>query len=106
MHTQNLYQAIPAHLPEEVMETLAQSSAVKIKRIISHGHCSPPNFWYDQDQHEWVVLLKGKASIRFYEEQQVVHLEAGDYLTIPAHVRHRVESTSTEEPCVWLAVFY
>ena len=52
---------------------------------------------------EWVVLLKGSATLLIAEEGSV-DLGAGDYLLIPAHVRHRVERTS--EDAVWLAVHF
>lgn len=106
MPLNNLYQSIPADMPEEIIDTLVASNTVRIERIVSRGHCSAPGYWYDQDQHEWVVLLKGTASIRFADEQETRHLVAGDYLHIPAHVRHRVEATDHNDDCIWLAIFY
>lgn len=88
------------------METLATSGGVRIERIVSRGQSSPPGFWYDQEQHEWVVLLKGEASLRLAGCDELVRLAPGDYLNIPAHAKHRVESTSATEDTVWLAVFY
>lgn len=91
-------------MPDEVITTLAESSQVRIERIVSHGHCSPSDFWYDQDQQEWVLVVQGRARLRISE---VVHeLGPGDYLLIAAHQKHRVEWTSPDEPTVWLAVFY
>lgn len=106
MKLANLFQNIPEQLAEEVMENLAGSGQVRIERIVSRGQCSPPGFWYDQDQHEWVVLLKGHASLLIDGSDGPVRLMPGDYLNIQAHVRHRVESTSATEDTVWLAVFY
>lgn len=106
MKSANLFQNIPRQLPEELMETLAGSGQVRIERIVSRGQHSPPGFWYDQEQHEWVVLLKGAASLRIAGCDEPVQLAPGDYLNIPAHVKHRVESTSMTEDTVWLAVFY
>ncbi|MFZ3115817.1 MAG: hypothetical protein WA121_09480 [Syntrophales bacterium] len=60
MEAENIFAAIPAQLPEELTEALADSPHVKIKRIISRGHRSPADCWYDQEQNEWVLLLKGK----------------------------------------------
>ncbi|PIP08806.1 MAG: phosphoribosylaminoimidazole carboxylase, partial [Syntrophobacteraceae bacterium CG23_combo_of_CG06-09_8_20_14_all_50_8] len=57
----NVFASIPASLPEELMEILAGSEAVKIERILSRGHRSSDDFWYDQEQNEWVLLLKGAA---------------------------------------------
>jgi len=106
MEAANLFHHIPQQLPEEIAETLAASGQVRIERIVSRGQCSPPGFWYDQEQHEWVLLLKGGATLRLAGQDDPVHLAPGDYLNIPAHVRHRVESTAAGEDTVWLAVFY
>ncbi len=64
----NLFAAFPQRLPEEMVTTLLEAADVRIERIVSHGHFSPPGFWYDQDQHEWVVVLKGVARLRFEDE--------------------------------------
>jgi cupin 2 domain-containing protein len=77
---------------------------VLIERIVSHGHRSLEGFWYDQKRCEWVVLLKGAARLQF--EDHTVEMRPGDALNIPAHVRHRVEWTSPDEPTIWLAVHY
>ncbi|MGP1382740.1 MAG: cupin domain-containing protein [Thainema sp.] len=95
---------LPANLPpDEYFEVLAASSHCRIERIISTGHTTPPGEWYDQAQDEWVVLLQGEAELA-YENGERVHLKAGDYLFIPAHQRHRVESTTTNPHCIWLAI--
>src|SRR5262245_27421574 len=53
----NIFDELPQHLPKEVVQTLIRAADVRIERIISHGHASPEGFWYDQGQHEWVVVL-------------------------------------------------
>lgn len=57
----NLFADLPTDLPEELVEVLTENKHVRIERIISTGHASPDDFWYDQDEHEWVVVLKGEA---------------------------------------------
>jgi len=37
-------------------------------------------------------------------DKRVVEMHPGDWIEIPAHMRHRVESTSEDEDCIWLAV--
>ena len=59
---------VPRHSPNELFTTLLDDARVRIERIVSHSHASPEGFWYDQDQHEWVVVLKGAARLRFEEE--------------------------------------
>jgi cupin 2 domain-containing protein len=100
----NLLTDLPRHLPDELITTLLEAANVRIERIVSHGHASPEGFWYDQDQHEWVVVLKGAARLRF--EDGAVEMKAGDFVNIPAHRKHRVEWTTPDEPTIWLAVFY
>ncbi len=102
--TTNLFVDIPSELPEEVFTTLISAANVRIERIVSHGHASPEGFWYDQDEYEWVIVLKGAARLRF--EDSILEMKPGDFLNIPAHKRHRVEWTTPDEPTIWLAVFY
>ena len=100
----NLLSPLPAQLPQELVETLVRGANMRVERIVSHGHASPPDFWYDQDQSEWVLLVQGSARLQF--EAEVVALGPGDFLNIPAHRRHRVAWTSPDGPTIWLAVFY
>lgn len=100
----NLLSNLPQQLPEELTTVLQQGHGVRIERIVSKGHKSPPDFWYDQSEHEWVLLLQGSARLQF--EDRVVKMLPGDSINIPAHQKHRVEWTSPDEPTVWLAVFY
>ena len=51
-----------------------------------------------------MIVLKGAARLEF--EDRIVEMGPGDYLNIPAHKKHRVAWTTTDEPTVWLAVFY
>jgi len=103
---QNLFSDLPASLPEEVTELLLSAENVRIERIVSHGQCSPADFWYDQDEHEWVAVLQGAAKIRIEGEATMRRMLPGDWVLLPAHCRHRVEWTTSEEPTIWLAVFY
>ena len=95
-----------ADLPKEVVEVLAENQHVRIERIVSTGQASPDGFWYDQEEAEWVVVLKGEAKLRFEDDEEPIHMKAGDYINIPAHRKHRVEWTTPDEPTVWLTVFY
>src|SRR5262249_51724125 len=97
---------IPSVLPKEFVEVLVCAPGVRIERIVSHGHCSPEGFWYDQEENEFVVLLSGAARLVFEGESQPLEMTAGSWINIPAHRRHRVEWTDPEQMTVWLAVFY
>jgi cupin 2 domain-containing protein len=100
----NLFVAPSSSLPDELVTVLLDAANVRLERVVSHGHASPDGFWYDQDQHEWVVLLKGAATLRF--EDEVMELKAGEFVTIPANRKHRVEWTTPDEPTIWLAAYY
>jgi len=103
----NIYQDIPAALTVELIQTLASAGGMRIERIVSRGHCSAPGFWYEQAEHEWVLLLKGEARLRFERDGRLVSLAEGDHIHIPAGERHRVEWTRKDgTDTVWLAVFY
>ena len=102
----NLFADLPAEMPVELVETLINSNHVRVERIVSSQHASPPGFWYNQDEHEWVTVLAGAAGLLFEGDDRPVRLLPGDHVMIPAHRKHRVEWTSPEVTTVWLAVFY
>lgn len=101
----NLLQDLPPSSTDEVFQTLLEQGPLRIERILSRGHASPPGFWYDQDEAEWVLLLQGEAQLRFEDEAQPRALVAGDALYIGAHRRHRVEATAAGMTSIWLAIF-
>lgn len=103
----NLFAALPATgNGDEVLTSLLNTAGVRIERIVSTGQSSPPGFWYDQPEGEWVVLLAGAARLRFADEAAARTLHPGDWLDIAPHRRHRVDWTDPTQATVWLAVFY
>jgi cupin 2 domain-containing protein len=104
MNNSNLFADIPAPLPGELVHRLLTSPCVRIERIVSREHASPPGFWYDQQENEWVLLIQGAARVRY--EAEVVEMRAGDFINIPAHQKHRVDWTTPDGPTIWLAVYY
>ena len=102
----NLFAGIPDTLPDEQTDALLFAPHIRIERIVSRGHSSPPGFWYDQDKPEWVIVLAGAAGVLFDGEPEPRVLMRGDYLHIPAHARHRVAWTDASETTVWLAVHF
>jgi cupin 2 domain-containing protein len=101
VHVNNIFTDITAPLGQEQITTLRQSASVKIERIVSQLHCSPPGFWYDQADDEWVIVLRGHATLEFLEGEPV-DLKEGDFVTIPRRVKHRIQRTDSQT--VWLAV--
>ena len=102
----NLLDDLPDARAGEVIDQLLAAPGLRIERIVSHGQASPPDFWYDQAEAEWVLLLHGAARLRFADEPEARALGPGDHLHIAPHRRHRVEWTDPDRPTVWLAAFY
>ena len=102
---QNLFEHLPVDLREEQFIELVRGDTVRIEKIVSRGHSSPPTGWYDQPENEWVAVLKGEAKIAFGDGTEV-HLTAGCHITIPAHTRHKVAWTTPDSETLWLAVHY
>ena len=101
----NLFDELPDSPPEELFQTLLAAPGVRVERIVSRGHASPAGFWYDQDEHEWVLLLTGAARLRF-EGDAPLEMVPGSYVNIPARRRHRVDWTDPTQLTIWLAIRY
>lgn len=101
----NLFANLPAldSADEQFIPLLAEPGLV-IERIVSTGQASPPDFWYEQAQAEWIVLLCGEAVLRFADEADPRRLLPGDCVDIPAHRKHRVDWTKPGTHTIWLAI--
>jgi len=98
----DLSEAAPEDIRNERVACLVEARHVRIERIVSRrvrqgfGTISPGP----------VVVLAGSAGLRFEGEAEVKVLSEGDYVLIPARVKHRVEWTSKDHATIWLAVHY
>jgi len=101
----NLLRDLPDASDGEIVEALLAVPGLRIERIVSLGQASPPGFWYDQPEAEWVLLLAGAARLRFADQVEERALIPGDWVEIAAHRRHRVEWTDPARATVWLCVF-
>ena len=101
----NLLSPLPDATAGEVFDELVANRSCRIERIVSRGQASPDTGWYDQQEHEWLVVLKGAAIVLVHPDQ-LHHLGVGDTLLLPAHTRHRVTWTDPDQETVWLAVFF
>lgn len=91
---------------EERVEVLAKTARWRLERIHSCGASSPPGFWYEQTELEWVCLLQGQASLAFADEETPRQLRQGDSLLISPLRRHRVVATDPSPGTIWLALFW
>ena len=82
----------------ERFEALLRHRNLVIERIVSSATPDPAD--YVQSQDEWVLLVRGTAELEVQGEP--VTLESGDYLFLPAGVRHSVRDVSVG--AIWLAV--
>ena len=103
---QNLFADLPADMPAELVDVLAENEHVRIERIVSKGQSSGEGFWYDQAETEWVVVLTGEARLQMEGDAGPLHMKAGDHVKIAPRQQHRVEWTTPDEPTIWLAVFF
>jgi cupin 2 domain-containing protein len=90
----------------ERIETLLARPGLRIERIVSTGQASPPGFWYEQADAEWVLLVSGEALLRFEDEAEARRLRAGDWLNIAPRRGHRIEWTAIDVPTVWLTIHF
>ena len=98
---ENIFDDLPESIGQEQFLTLFANGAVRIERIVSQSHNSPTGFWYDQPEDEWVILLRGHATLEF-EGGRLVEMKEGDHLAIPSHVKHRVSQIGPDT--IWFAV--
>ncbi len=99
----NLFAAVPRGLADEEFRDILARPGLRIERIVSSGQVSAD--WYDQAEHEWILLVEGGAHLLIEDEGEIV-LGPGDHLLIPAHARHRVTWTDPDRPTIWLAVHF
>ena len=64
---------------EEVFDELLRGGSFRLERIVSKGQATPAGSWYDQPHDEWVLLLCGRALLRFEGESQPRELKPGAY---------------------------
>ena len=106
MLIKNLFSNFPDVAKQERIEEFVKDGTVRIERIVSYGQASLPDFWYDQEEHEWVVVLAGEGSIQWKKDGTTQTLKSGDSLFIPSHTQHRVAWTKPNAETVWLAVYW
>lgn len=104
--TTSLLGGDPPPLGQERVQVLLSTAQMRLERIHSCGACSPPGFWYEQGENEWVCLLQGRASLEFADEEAPRLLQPGDSLLIRTGHRHRVVRTDPNPGTIWLALFW
>lgn len=106
MDVANLFSPLPSPTRAEHVDDLLTRPGCRLKRIVSTGQATPPGEWLQQVDHEWVVLLTGRASLLIEGETEARRLEPGDYVLLPSLCRHRVEWTDPNQSTIWLALHF
>ena len=101
----NLFANLPVETNDEVFTELLSRPGARIERIVSNGQSTPEDSPFNQDHDEWVLLLRGSASL-WVDGDGEHDLHPGDHMLIPARRTHRVTRTAKDEPTVWLAVHF
>ncbi|MEQ9691194.1 MAG: hypothetical protein RLO48_15805, partial [Bauldia litoralis] len=65
---ENIFHGVKARLDEEEITELLSRPGIRIERIVSTGQASPPDFWYDQPNDEWVIVLTDSAGLAVVPE--------------------------------------
>lgn len=89
---------------KELFFPLYRKDNCLIEKIISAGQITEEDIWLEEDKDEFVVLLQGESEIKYFDGK-VFKMKSGDYLLIPANTKHRVNYTSSEPKCIWLAIY-
>ncbi len=103
MKKQNIFRIPCCKKNTEYFETLLRKAPARLERIISFGQQTPRGKWLRQANDEWVMLCSGSATLTLWKQKRIL-LKPGDYVFIPAGLRHRVERTHCHKPSVWLAL--
>ena len=96
-------------LPEagrESVRVLISGEHWRLHLIQSNGFRSPPDEWMVQEEHEWVLLLRGSAELVFQAPDERMDLSVGDPVLIAPHRPHRVERTDPDPGTLWLALHW
>ncbi len=104
MNKSNILSNILVDKKNEQFFDIFKNENIRIETIVSNGQKSKKDFWYEQDENEFVMIVQGDAILEFNDKE--VKMSKGDYLIIEKHIRHRVKYTSQTQATIWLAVFY
>lgn len=88
-------------MKNELHITVYESDVLKIQTIKSFGFKSAEGEWFDQNEEEVVLIIRGRAVLQFDDKN--VSLEKGDKYIIKRHEKHRILYTSKN--CEWYCVY-
>jgi len=95
----NIYEIAKPREDNESFVTLHETPTLKIEAIRSR--LTHPGELYDQEEDEWVLLIRGTAELEV--EGNIRRLKEGDCFFLQRHTRHRVLKTSDD--ALWIGIF-
>ena len=57
MEKYNIFEEIVVDKNEEKFFEIFKNNKIKVEKIVSNGQKSPENFWYEQEESEYILLL-------------------------------------------------
>jgi cupin 2 domain-containing protein len=87
----------------EIFFQLYKNKNCLIEKIISTGQKTEEGKWLEEKNDEFVILLQGESELEF-ESGEKITLCKGDYCIIPANTKHRINYTTSNPQCLWLAI--
>ncbi|NQY20195.1 MAG: cupin domain-containing protein [Campylobacteraceae bacterium] len=100
----NIFENIILDKENEEFIDILKKPNIRIERIVSNGQKSDKDFWYIQEENEFVIVLEGEAILELVDKEII--LNKGDFYNIDKGLKHRVKYTSLKKTTIWIAVFY
>lgn len=94
----NIFENASPPASGETFEPLLSVGNLVVERILSSSRIEPTE--YRQEQEEWVLLLRGEATLSV--AGKTVRMRDGDFVFLPAGTPHSVISVT--EGAIWLGV--
>jgi len=91
-------------LDGECINVLFDNDNIRIEHVFMLSRSSPPGFWYNVPEDEWVFVISGNISLQFSEfDSAGSTYYKGQSFFIPRFRKHRIILTSPD--CIVLCVF-
>ncbi len=76
----------------------------RLELIASCSYSNEKGFWYKQSENEWILLLRGSATLILKEPDQVHEMNVGNHLYLAPYRPHHVLRTDPSPGTLWVAL--
>ena len=94
---------VPCH-GHENKYLLQQGGNWRLELIVSCAFKNEDEFWFDQKEHEWLLLIRGEANLSIETLENRIDLKVGDHLYLSPHKLHRINRTDGFPGTIWLTL--